>query len=100
MNVFALDGISALLVIETVAAFAAGAGAGIAHFGLLRKNVDVFLSSGSAMRAVALQIGRLAVTGLTLYVAVRFGGAPVLLAALAGFLAARHLMLRQMGGAR
>ncbi|MGP8232091.1 MAG: ATP synthase subunit I [Methylovirgula sp.] len=99
MNALAPAGISALLVIEAVAAFVAGAGAGIAHFGLLRKNVDLFLSGGSAMRAVVLQIGRLAVTGLTLYVAVRFGGVLVLLAALAGFLSARQLMLRQIGGA-
>lgn len=99
MNGLAPASISALFIIEVLAAFVAGAGAGIMHFGLLRKNVDVFLSGGSVMRAVTLQTGRLVLTGVTLYVAARFGGGLVLLAALAGFLPARHLMLRQIGGA-
>ena len=45
MNALAPEGISASLIIEMLAAFAIGAGASMTHFGLLRKNVDVFFST-------------------------------------------------------
>ena len=82
-------------MIETLSALAAltgGFAIGLLHFLSLRFCVDAF-AGGKAARAIVLQFGRFAVTGLALYGFARLGALPLLFAAL-GLLAARAILLR------
>lgn len=88
-----------LLVAEMIAAFLAGTGVGLAHFALLRKNIDILLTSSAMARAGAVHAARFVGTSVALYFTARFGALP-LLAAAAGVLPARWLVLRRMGNAQ
>jgi hypothetical protein len=67
---------------------------GLGYFALLRRSVGLLLEPGKRGLGVALTLGRLAVAALLLYLAARLGAA-ALLAALAGFVAARFVALRR-----
>ncbi|MGO9134955.1 MAG: ATP synthase subunit I [Methylovirgula sp.] len=88
-----------LVVTEIVIALVAGAGIGFAHFGLLRRNVDLIVIDGSVGRAIALYLARFAATGFALYCAARLGALP-LLAVMIGILVSRQIAMRPNGGAR
>lgn len=66
--------------------------AGAAHFALLRWNAGLYLFRGGALRAVAVQVLRMAVTGVLLVFAAWHGALPLLTAAI-GVLLARMLVL-------
>ncbi len=73
---------------------AAGTVIGAMHFVGLRWNVRMLAASRSLLPASAVQFGRFAVTGVALAVIARLFGALPLLAATAGILAARALIIR------
>jgi len=73
--------------------FAVGAGVGLAYFRALRLTTDMIVGGGSALLVLALTLGRLALLGAIFFVMALAGG-PALLAALAGILVAKALMLR------
>jgi hypothetical protein len=75
---------------------AVGVAAGAAHFVLLDRSVALWLGRGSLRTALALQLGRFALTLAVLGLAVRAGG-PALLACAAGVFAGRMLVLREAG---
>lgn len=76
----------------------AGAGVGAAFFLALRRNVALYLGGRSRWRAAALHLARLGLAAGGFALAAAAGAGP-LLAALAGFLAARVAVLRFAGGA-
>ena len=88
-----------LIATEIIVALVAGTGIGFAHFGLLRRNVDLIVVDGSVGRAIALHLARFAVTGVALYCAARFGALP-LVAVTIGLLAGRQIAMRPNGGVR
>ncbi len=73
---------------------AAGLLAGFAYFAALSRTVALFASGGGWLGPVALTLVRLAAAAGFFVFAVRFGATP-LLAAFAGFLAARAVALRR-----
>lgn len=73
--------------------YLAGLGLGYVYFRALRKTTEMILGGGSALLALALTIGRLALIGAGFYLAVLAGGLALLLA-LAGVLSAKALLLR------
>jgi ATP synthase protein I len=74
--------------------FSGGLLLGFAYFRAMRITADLIVGGGSALLGLALTVGRLFVLGAGFYLAVLAGG-PALLAALAGFLCAKALMLRR-----
>jgi hypothetical protein len=88
-----------LIATEIIVALVAGTGIGFAHFGLLRRNVDLIVVDGSVGRAIALHLARFAVTGVALYCAALFGALP-LVAVMIGLLAGRQIAMRPNGGVR
>ncbi len=66
---------------------------GYAYFRALRETANLIVSHGHPLLGLALTFGRLALLGAGLYVAVLAGGY-ALLAALAGILCAKALLLR------
>jgi hypothetical protein len=76
-----------------MACFLGGLLLGYGYFRALRATTDLILHGGSMMFGLGLTVGRLGVIGLGLYLAV-LGGALALLAALAGVLCAKALILR------
>jgi hypothetical protein len=70
---------------------------GFAYFRAIRMTVDLILGGGPAVLGLALTLGRFAVLGAGFYLAV-LAGAFALLAALAGVLCAKALMLRHTRG--
>jgi hypothetical protein len=66
---------------------------GLVYFQALRRTADLIVRGGNPLLGLALALGRLALLGAGLYVAVLFG-ALALLAALAGVLCAKAVMLR------
>jgi len=78
------------------AAALAGLALGLAYFASLRRAVAIFAAGGSWRAPAALTFGRLALAVVVLGAAAKLGPA-ALLAAFAGFLAARALMLRRQG---
>jgi 4-hydroxybenzoate polyprenyltransferase len=70
---------------------------GYGYFHALRKTTDLIVGGGSALFGVALTFGRLAALGAGFYLAVLLGGF-ALLAALAGVICAKALMLRAAQG--
>jgi hypothetical protein len=65
---------------------------GYAYFRAVRATADLVISQGNPLHAAALTLGRLALLFAGFYLAVQVGGL-ALLAALAGVLGARALML-------
>ena len=74
----------------------AGAAAGFAYFTALRWNVDLF-ERGATPIAILLLVARFALL-TALFVALAKLGAPALLSAALGLLAARRVTLRRLGG--
>ncbi|WP_417807496.1 ATP synthase subunit I [Thioclava sp.] len=74
--------------------FLGGLGLGYAYFAAMRATADMIVRGGSPLLALALTLGRLALLGAGFYLAVLLGGL-ALLAALAGVLVAKTLMVRQ-----
>jgi len=74
--------------------FVGGLVLGFAYFRALRKTADLVTVGGSPLLGLTLSLGRLAVLGAVFFIAVLSGGLS-LLAALAGVLSAKALMLRQ-----
>jgi hypothetical protein len=70
---------------------------GFAYFHALRTTADIIVGGGHPLLGLALTLGRLAFLGAGLYVAVLSGGL-ALLAALAGVLCAKGLMLHHTRG--
>ncbi|MDA8230911.1 MAG: hypothetical protein M0006_06190 [Magnetospirillum sp.] len=77
-----------------VGGVAAGAVLGTVYIRLLRANVGLYVRGGGWVRALALHAARLALVAVVLWQAARWG-APVLLGALVGFLAARGVGVRR-----
>lgn len=73
-----------------------GAGAGAAHFTAIARDADLLVRGGSPFVALGLRVGRLLLTIAVLAAAARHGW-PVLLAATAGFMAMRQIVLRRFG---
>ena len=76
---------------------AAGLAAGAVHFATLGRVVRL-LTDGPALHALALQVGRFALTGGVL-VGLALLGAGALVAGLVGVMVARQVVLRRLGGA-
>lgn len=81
---------------EVVVGFIAGFIVGVPYFASLWWNTQLF-ASGSAGKAIALQLGRIAVAVTVLFLLARLGLVTLLFAAL-GFLVVRPLVLRRFGG--
>jgi F1F0 ATPase subunit 2 len=84
------------LVFQIAVGAAAGAAAGFAYFTALRWNVDLF-ERGATPIAILLLVTRFALL-TALLVALAKLGAPALLSAALGLLAARRITLRRLGG--
>jgi hypothetical protein len=89
---------AAPLFLALPACFAGGLGLGFAYFHALRLTANLIVRSGHPVLGLALTIGRLGSLCVGLYLAVLAGGL-ALLAALAGILCAKTLMLRRTGDA-
>ena len=74
--------------------FAGGVLLGLAYFRALRWTTDLIVNGGSPVLALALSLGRLIMIAAGFSLAVLFGGL-ALLAALAGVLTVKTLMLRR-----
>ena len=84
------------LVFQIALGAAAGAAAGFAYFTALRWNVDLF-ERGATPIAILLLVTRFGLL-TALLVALAKLGAPALLSAALGLLAARRITLRRLGG--
>ena len=73
-----------------------GGMAGAAHFLALAREARFLTQGGSALAISGLHLGRMVVTGLVL-AAAAWQGLPTLLAATAGFMAARQVVLHRLG---
>jgi hypothetical protein len=89
MNVFDVP-----LLLTLIACFASGFVLGCTYFRALRATADLIVGGGSMLLGLSLTLGRVACLGAGLYLAV-LSGALALLAALAGVLCAKALLLRQ-----
>lgn len=85
------------LAMQCAAGGVAGAVLGYGYFRALWWNVEL-IDRGAKASAAALFAARFALLALALFLLARVG-APALLAAAAGLLAARRLALRRFGGA-
>ena len=85
-------------VAEVVGGFIAGFIVGIPYFASLWWNTQLF-TTGSAGKAIAIQLGRIALAVAALILLARLG-LVTLLSAGVGFLVARPLVLRHFGGLR
>jgi Cu/Ag efflux pump CusA len=74
--------------------FLAGLVLGYAYFRAVRETADLIVGQGPLLLGLALTLGRLALLCAGFYLAVQAGGL-ALLAALAGVLCAKTVMLRQ-----
>ncbi|HTZ78815.1 MAG TPA: ATP synthase subunit I [Stellaceae bacterium] len=74
-----------------------GVAMGALHLGLLRLNTDLYLGDRGWWQPVALHFARMAAVVVG-FVAVATGGAGAVLAAFAGFLLARALLIRPLAG--
>jgi len=71
---------------------------GVVHFATLRRIADQF-AEGRVLAAAALQLGRLVLLGVALFIAARLGVWPLLSCA-AGMLVGRRIVLRRNRTAR
>lgn len=95
MDEHAMIDLSSLSLLVTLPVFLlVGLVLGCAYFRAVRATADLVVSQGNPLRAVALTLGRLTLLCTGFYLAVQAGGLP-LLAALAGVLGARALLLRR-----
>jgi hypothetical protein len=86
---------AAQLAALAVAGLLAGFAVGMVYFCLLRINARLYAEGGLRRGAIALHAARLAAAALFFWSAATFGSVP-LVAALAGFVAARTVLLRRM----
>ncbi len=82
-------------LLTTPVCFLGGLALGHIYFRALRETTDLIVSQGRPVLALALTLGRLALLWAGLYLAVSAGGL-ALLAALAGILCAKALLLRRI----
>ncbi|HEY0270800.1 MAG TPA: ATP synthase subunit I [Sphingomonas sp.] len=76
---------------------ALGVGAGALHFAAISRDADHLIrGDGSAARAIGRKLGRMALT-VTVLILAALHGWVALLAAMAGLLAARQMVLRRLG---
>jgi hypothetical protein len=78
--------------------FAAGFLLGLGYFRSLRRTTDMLLGAGSMLLVLALTLGRIAAIAAGFYLAA-IAGTPALLAAFAGAMLGRAMVLRQKRGA-
>ncbi len=83
------------LILILPVCLAGGLALGFAYFSTLRTTADLLVRGDRPLLGLALTLGRFVFLGAGLYVAVLAGG-PALLAALAGVLSAKWIMLRRM----
>lgn len=81
------------ILLEAALFAALGLAAGLAFFTALRLNVGLYVSGGSVLLPAAFHVGRMAALAVALLLVVQCG-AVALLAALAGLLVARAIVLR------
>jgi F1F0 ATPase subunit 2 len=81
------------LVAQLAIGLVAGGLTGLLHFASLGRNLDLFLS-GRAGTAIALQLGRLALSVGVLVLLLKALGLPALLAGALGLLLARQWVIR------
>jgi F1F0 ATPase subunit 2 len=86
------------LAVQVVIGVVAGFLAGVLHFTSLWWNARLF-TTGSAGKAIAVQLGRIAVAVAVLILLARLGFAALLCGAL-GFLVARPLLMWRFGALR
>jgi F1F0 ATPase subunit 2 len=84
---------------QIVIGLVAGLVIGAFHFGLLEWNTRLF-AAGAAGKAIALQMGRIAVAVAALIALARLLGLAALLCGALGFLMARPLLLWRFGALR
>ena len=89
-----MDMFSFPLPLVLIVCFLGGLLLGYAYFRALRATTELIVGGGSVLLGLGLTLGRLAFLSAGLYLAV-LGGALALLAALAGVLCAKALLLRQ-----
>ena len=89
----------AALAAQIVIGLAAGLVIGAFHFSLLAWNTRLF-AAGAAGKAIALQMGRIAVAVAALIALARLLGLVALLCAALGFVVARPLLLWRFGALR
>lgn len=82
------------LSVALPACFLGGLALGYAYFHAVRRTADLIVSQGHPVLGLALTLGRLALLVVGFYLAVQAGWA-ALLAALAGVLCAKALILRR-----
>ncbi len=85
------------LFLSIPACFVGGLVLGLAYFRAVRMTADLIVAGGRPLLGLALTLGRFGMLGLGFYGAVLAGGF-ALLAALAGVLCAKALMLGQIRG--
>jgi len=68
---------------------------GYGYFHALRETANLIVNGGEPLRAIALTLGRISLLATGFFIAVLLGGL-VLLAAFAGVLCAKWIMLRRM----
>jgi len=89
-----IDLASGTVFVTLPVCFLGGIVLGYAYFRAMRATADLIVSRGHPLLGLALTLGRLALLGTGFYLAVLWGGV-ALLAALAGVLVAKALILRQ-----
>ena len=83
------------LPVILIISFLSGMAYGYLHFRALKQTTDLIVSKGNLLLSLVLTFGRLAFVAAVFYAAVLIGGYP-LLAALAGFVCARHMLIWQI----
>lgn len=78
------------------ACFLGGLFVGYGYFRALRETAKIIVNGGEPLRAIALTVGRVSLLATGFFMAVLLGGL-ALLAAFAGVLCAKWIMLRRMG---
>ena len=83
------------LLVTLPVSFLGGLLIGYGYFRALLETTNLIVGEGPPLKALALTLGRLALVTVGFFVAVLVGG-PALLAALAGLICAKSLMMRRM----
>jgi F1F0 ATPase subunit 2 len=85
-----------MTLLAVVSSFLAGLIVGAVHYGGLWWNVRLFAAGGSVLKALAVQVVRLALIAAALIALVSFGAMPLLVATL-GVISARIVAVRWLG---
>ncbi len=84
------------LIVLLPVCFLGGLFIGYGYFRALRETAHLLVNGGEPLRAIALTLGRISLLATAFFLAVLFDGF-ALLAAFAGVLCAKWIMLRRMG---